>query len=276
MHDWHPADRQESAFSPRISVLRAVTDNVRVRGSAYRSFRAPTINELFRPFRVRNDITEANATLEPETLTGAELGLGLRGAKARADFTVFHNRVDDPIANVTLALGPGFILPCGFTPGGGTCRQRQNLDRTRIQGFEGEFRAHPSDNWEIRASALLNDTEIIAAQNNPALEGKQIAQVPETQLVLGLVYSNPKGVNVSIQGRWVGDQFEDDLNTRTLESFTVVDLSLSRQINDRWNVFLRGENVLDEEVEVGLTGDGRVSIGAPFQVHGGFRVRLQR
>ena len=47
------------------------------RGSAYRSFRAPTLNELYREFRVGNAVTQANPLLQPETLFGGEVGADL-------------------------------------------------------------------------------------------------------------------------------------------------------------------------------------------------------
>ena len=46
---------------------------VAVRAAAYRGWRLPTLNELYRPFRVGADATAANAALDPERLTGAGL-----------------------------------------------------------------------------------------------------------------------------------------------------------------------------------------------------------
>ena len=106
-----PEDRSETEVSPRFAVLFSASDTLNVRASAYESFRAPTINELFRPFRVRSDITEANSALVPETLRGFEIGIDGRGRKVRGGVTVFHNEVKDPIANVTIFFGPRFAFP---------------------------------------------------------------------------------------------------------------------------------------------------------------------
>ena len=59
------------------------------------------------------------------------------------------------------------------------------------------------------------------------LEGKRIAQVPEHQLVAQGGYTTTGGLDISLQIRVIDDQFEDDLNTRTLDGFTTVDLALS-------------------------------------------------
>ena len=47
--------------------------------SVYRAFRAPTLNELYRSFRQANNLTDANANLTAERLTGGEAGSGREG-----------------------------------------------------------------------------------------------------------------------------------------------------------------------------------------------------
>ncbi|MBI4379796.1 MAG: TonB-dependent receptor [candidate division NC10 bacterium] len=272
-------DRDEVAFSPKLAVLYRPTDQLSVRGSFYQAFRAPTINELFRPFRVRNDITEANAGLEPERLIGGEVGLDYAPVKnLLGRFTAFWNEVEDSVANVTIGAGPGTILPCGFVPAGGVCRHKQNLDRTRIRGIEAELKYHLDAHWAVSGSYLFSDTEVLSAPNQPQLEGKRIAQVPEHRLSLKLTYTNPALINVSVQGRYVGDQFEDDLNSLKLGDFFVVDLMLWRPIPipkvSAGEVFLGVENLFDRTYEAGKTTDGIVTIGAPLLVHGGIRVRF--
>jgi len=74
--------------------------------------------------------------------------------------------------------------------------------------------------------------------------------------------------------RFVGEQYEDDLNTRPLSSFAVVDLSLARALGSRWQVFAGFENLLDEEVQVGISGTGLFTVGAPRMVHLGVRHTL--
>ena len=266
-------DRDESAFSPKIAAIYKATDRLSARGSLYRSFRAPTINELYRPFRVRNDITEANADLEPETLTGAEAGLDYTHEKVSARVTGFWNRVDDPIANVTLgsAVVSGTIDPCGFVPAGGSCRQRRNLDETRIIGLELEVNVPFARFWDLSAGYLYSDGEVEESREQPDLEGKRIAQVPEDQVTLGLVYDNPRLFGARLQARYVGEQFEDDLNERPLDSFTLIDLSAWKNLGNDFDLFLGVENLLDETFEVGKSGTGLVAIGAPFRIHAGVR-----
>jgi outer membrane receptor protein involved in Fe transport len=272
-------DRDEVAFSPKLALLYHATDRLSLKGSYYHGFRAPTINELFRPFRVRNDITEANAGLKPERLIGGEVGMDYTVAdNLLGRLTAFWNEVEDPIANVTIGAGPGTISPCGFVPAGGVCRQRQNLDRTRIRGIEAELEYHPYVSWTFSGSYLFNDTEVLSAPSQPELEGKRIAQVPKHQFTLKLSYTNPTLINFYIQGRYVGDQFEDDINSLNLGDYFVMDLMLWRSIPvpgvSIGELFFAVENLFDRTYEAGKTTDGIVTIGAPLLVHGGIRVRF--
>ena len=78
--------------------------------SAYRGWRLPTLNELFRPFRAGADATAANPALDPETLSGTEAGLRLNRGPVELSLTGFVNTLNDAIANVTLGRGPGHFF----------------------------------------------------------------------------------------------------------------------------------------------------------------------
>ena len=264
-------DRDETELSPKVAVLYEASRRWRVRGSAYQAFRFPTINELYRPFRVGNDITAANAALEPEKLRGVELGASFRG-DFELDLNVFHNEMEDPVANVTLALGPGVIAPCGFTPSGGSCRQRRNLGETEIQGLEAEVRKRVGSRWLLSGSYLYTEPEVKEATGFPDLVGKRVAQVPEHQLSAVADFRSSRTVDATLQVRWVDEQFEDDLNARTLDDFVVADLWVGRPLGGA-TVFAAVENIFDEEIEVGRSGNGQVRIGAPRVARLGVRWR---
>ena len=64
------------------AVLRRNFADQYLRAAAYAGFRVPTLNELYRPFRVGNNTTNANAALKPEKLYGAEIGWGGNARRA--------------------------------------------------------------------------------------------------------------------------------------------------------------------------------------------------
>jgi outer membrane cobalamin receptor len=254
--------------SPRLALLVHATPSTDVRASVYQGFRIPTINELYRVFRVRSDVTVANASLRPERLTGGEAGLTQRWGPLEWRVTGFINDVKDLVANVTLADR----LPDCLAPGVTTCRQRQNLDRARIQGVETELEARFGRDWRLLASYLFTDARVVDASSQPALEGKRLAQVPQHNVSLSAQYRNPALLDATVTARFIGDQYEDDLNTLRLGSYAVIDLFASRAIT-RWaEVFAAVENLLDSTYTVGRTSEGVISIGAPRMVRGGVRL----
>jgi len=252
--------------SPRIAALFHATSSTDVRASAYQGFRVPTINELYRVFRVRNDVTVANEHLRPERLTGGELGVQQRWGPLEARVTAFWNEVRDLVANVTLAT------PLPDCPAGTTCRQRQNLDLSRIRGFESELELRLTREWRFVASYLFSDARVVEAPQQPTLEGNRLAQVPEHNVTLGVRYTHPAIATVSATARYVGGQFEDDLNTLPLGSYVVLDLFVSRALAKWAEAFVGVENLFGQTYSTGRTSEGVVSIGAPRLVHGGLRL----
>ena len=252
--------------SPRIAALFHATSSTDVRASAYQGFRVPTLNELYRVFRVRNDVTVANEHLRPERLTGGELGVQQRWGPLEARVTAFWNEVRDLVANVTLAT------PLPDCPAGTTCRQRQNLDLSRIRGFESELELRLTREWRFVASYLFSDARVVEAPQQPTLEGNRLAQVPEHNVTLGVRYTHPAIATVSATARYVGGQFEDDLNTLPLGSYVVLDLFVSRALAKWAEAFVGVENLFGQTYSTGRTSEGVVSIGAPRLVHGGLRL----
>ena len=129
------ADRSESAFSPRISLVHNLRMQL-VSATVYQAFRAPYLNELYRNFRVGNIFTLANPALTAEHLTGGEAGFSLqrwqKHVTLRGDF--FWSDISNPVANITLVSTPVLIT-----------RQKQNLGLTQARGFElgGEVQVMP-------------------------------------------------------------------------------------------------------------------------------------
>jgi outer membrane receptor protein involved in Fe transport len=260
--------------SPKLAALYRMNDELSLRASFYEGFRAPTLNELFRQFRVQNVVTLANPNLGPERLTGGEIGADyVLGNRWLAKLTGFWNELEDPISNVTI---PNVLPDC---PAGTTCRQRRNLGRTRSRGVEVELHYAPTTHWEFSASYLYNDSTVISFPADPSLVGKRIPQVPEHMYTLHARYLNPQIVNIAAQGRFVGSQFEDDLNSTELGSVFVVDLSVWRPIPipkaSAAELFLAVENLFDTTYAVGKDpSTGVVTTGTPLLVHGGIRIRF--
>jgi outer membrane receptor protein involved in Fe transport len=252
-----------TSISPRASILWKAFEPVALVASAYRSFRAPTLNELYRGFRVGNVVTGANPLLGPETLTGAEVGVNAHPASRRiaARARLFWNEVDDTVANVTLRVTPDLIE-----------RQRQNLGTTRSIGLEIDGDARVSEALSLRASLLRTDTEVVAFAENPALEGNRLPQIPGTEASLGATFRSARGLTAATQLRYASAQFEDDRNELTLGALTVVDVFVSAPLGARFDLFTAVENAFDERFDIGRTPT--VTLAPPRLARVGVRARL--
>ena len=244
--DWN----QETAFSPKASVLWKIADRWAWTASAYRGFRAPTLNELYRDFRVGDILTLANPDLEAERLSGIETGAVFTSARFTARSVLFWMEVDQNVANVTLSITPGLIT-----------RQRRNLGTTRSQGVELEGTARLGDRWTLSGGYLFSDAIVKDT-------GLRIPQVPEHQASLQLRFFDPEMGTLGLQARWTGDQFDDDLNQFPLESFATVDALISKPFRNL-ELFLAAENLLDEDYEIGRTPVR--TLGPPRMVRAGVR-----
>ncbi|HEY1108656.1 MAG TPA: TonB-dependent receptor [Opitutaceae bacterium] len=248
--------------------------------SGQQAFRRPTLNELYRPFRVGPNITEANAALGTERVRTAEFGATWslpdpKNSKAPARLslgaTAFHNDLRDAVGNVTLARGPGTFPLFGSIAAGGVGRQRLNLDRTRVRGLELSATARPLPDLAFRAEYLYNDARVRRAAIAPALVGNRVAQVPRHTASLGASWKAPGQFTFVPRVRWIGRQFEDDENQLTLGEVVIADLSVSRPLTKQLELFLTCENLGNARIETGRTADGLVNTGTPRLLLGGLR-----
>ncbi len=261
-----------SGWQPTARIAARREGPVMVRAAAYAGFRPPTLNELHRPFRVGNDITEANAGLEPEVLYGAELGLGDAGEGWRWGATVFVTRLDGAISNVTIGVGPGTFPVAGFVPAGGVLRQRQNVGQVDAWGVELEAEKRWGETVSLRLAAGYTDAEVDGGSAAPQLTGLRPAQTPRVTASADVAWRVAEPVTLLAQVRYEGDRWEDDLNSRALSAATTLDLRADWRLNGRVGLWLAVDNVTDEAVETGETATGIESFDAPRTVRIGIRL----
>ena len=237
------ADASELQLDPRLGALLHVTHDVAVRASVYRAFRAPTLNELYRPFQVGAVLTAANDQLRPETLWGGELGTQVVLEHVGVQVTGFWNQLSDPIANVTLAM-----------PMDGATRQRQNLGKTRILGVDLDLAWRPSEAWTVRVAHTFSDGHVTEAPAQPDLVGKRLAQDPHHRTTAAITFDDDRIATIVGQARYLGPQFEDDLNTQPIGSVVLFDARAERAVTSGLSVFVSGMNLFDRRYLVGRAG----------------------
>lgn len=260
-------DKDDTVFSPRAAALYHVNRRVTAWGSIGSGFRAPTLNELYRQFRVGALLTLANDQLGPERLVGGELGLNVAPADSFSVRTTwFDNRVRNPVSNVTRT---DLV----------NTQQRQNLGRTRIWGIQSDAEYRVGQDWRVTAGYLFNQAKVREFSAVPELVGRYLPQVPKHRGSVGVAYVNPSVATVSVHAFLFGRQFDDDRNERVkpgetepgLPAYGTVELFVSRAVHRTVEVFFGVQNLFNEEYYVGLAP---TTIGSPRLVNGGLRVRF--
>jgi outer membrane receptor protein involved in Fe transport len=253
-------ERTETAFSPRVSLLKGYSNGLAVNASAYRGFRAPTLNELYRNFRVGNVLTLANPALTGEHLTGGEAGLSQtlwrNRLTVRGNF--FWSDIAEPVANVTLTSTPVLIT-----------RRKENLGETQARGFELAGQMQVTARIQVSAAYLFVNSTVLHFAANPALIGNYLPQVPQNQFSFQASYTGKKW-NVGLQGRFLGNQFDDDQNLLPLGRAFSLDAQVSRELGWHTSIFLAAQNLTNDRFYVSATPV--YTVGPPVFVRGGVRV----
>ncbi len=257
--------RSSGAISPRAGVSWRSAGGVTLRGSGYGAFRAPTLNELYRQFRVGNVATAANPDLEAERLWGAEIGGGWSGPLGdRVSFSLdagyYWNRLDDAIINATVSVSPNLIR-----------RRRENLGAATARGVELDARFDIDQRWDVGASFAWLDSfirEAIPGTDPDATVGNRLPQVPTYRARFGAGYQATSGWAAAFSVAAVGEQFEDDLNLFPLAPAVTVNGSVEIPLMETIRLTVRAENLLDENVEIRRAPV--LAYGAPRLIYAGF------
>ena len=258
-------DRTDNAFSPRVAAMFSANERLSFYGSYSRSFRAPTLNELYRNFRVGNVVTQSNENLRAETADTIEGGISFTAFESRLALrsNVFVTTVSDPVVSVTLSSTPSVIT-----------RQRQNVGETSSRGVEVDAEFNPIPVLRLSASYLFVDAQVTEFPTNPSLVGKFLPQVARHQLNFQINYRPHSRWSVGVQTRISSSQFEDDLNTLRLRPYFTADATVAFRIRENLEIFAAAENVFNNRYDIGLTPNRTVA--APAFIRAGLRFDFKK
>lgn len=248
--------------SGRVTLSR-VEDKLTVGASVYRSWRLPTLNELYRPFRVGADAVAANAALRPESLTGADVSAHFHAAsEISLSASLFIDRLRGAIANVTLGEGPGVFPGVGFVAVGGIYSQRLNVHALQSHGAEvsADWRHGP---WRAKIAASLVDARMKASGVAVALNGKRPAQVSAATVTVTAGWTSGERKRLGIAVRAESSRFDDDINCDRLAPYLTLDGSAEWPLTSALSVTADVENLLDSRIDAGFASDGSLERASP-------------
>ena len=210
--------------------------NTKIRASYATGFRAPTINELFWP-------DFGNPDLEPEKSQSFDVGVDqtLFDDRVKLSGGYFWNRYRDLIQTIQSAP------VCGTGPfGANYCPI--NVASAKSQGWEAMvnvvmIREQP---WMKRLELKGQYTMTLTRD---LMTGSRLRRWPVDQASLSLYYQPVDSLNMILDFRVVGSQFNGGGNTQRVDSFEVVSLAVNYDISEQFQAYVRVDNLFDEEYE---------------------------
>ncbi len=246
-----------STFAPRIAALWQASEEVRVRASAGRGFRAPDFKELFLSFANAQAgyAVRGNALLRPETSENIQLHVERVGQRTFVRASVFNNQLDQFIQTVATETAGLFSY--------------ENVNRAWTRGAEVES-GFTHDRWRIeggyshlRTRDLSTGLELLS---RPRHSGR--LSMSDGNLVGGRLAATLVHTGATTTGR-------DELGVTTAQqpAFTRVDLRGARPIAGGLELSIGVDNAFNRTLGVDWPGyTGRLwYAGLSWQVNRGGR-----
>lgn len=222
------ASRSETAFNSKVSAVFKPQNNVSLRGSWGRSFRAPSNLDLYSTTVQSSTISptglltiQSDPNLKPEHGNSWELGGEWRISPAlKGTATYYETRLKDMIYSKQVDL---------------SLTQRINAGKAEVKGVELGLVAKPLRWLEVNSNASWIDSEILENSADPGSVGKRLTQVPRQLAYLG--FTAAQGAwSGTVEARYSGQTFITARNTDTVQgvptandSYTQVNLKVGWQ-----------------------------------------------
>jgi outer membrane receptor protein involved in Fe transport len=251
--------------SPHLGLVRRLPHGLALTGNAFRAFRGPTMNELYRTGQVGQQTTQANDALLAERATGFEFGGEADGRAGHLRAAYFWTEVNRPISAVVLSQTPTSQI-----------LQRQNLGQIRSRGimFEAQTTSwHKLDGslgYQFAVATVTAFNATSAVQGD--LKGNWIPEVPRQSLTSVLNYLDPRFASLHLTASYAGREFDDAANQYVLHPYARFDLSAERRLPHGFSLFAGAQNLLNRTIDAGRTPI--LTLAAPRLVQAGLRYTL--
>ncbi|MEO0574899.1 MAG: TonB-dependent receptor [Pseudomonadota bacterium] len=271
-------DRNESfeQLQPKVSLSWAATDSLNLFATYGVGFRSGGFNSIGSQATLdfwlndNADGTNPGAAVDAQLLVRDEyekevttsFEVGAKGEffdrRLRVNAAFFNNQVEDNQFFEFFA-GPWGLL-----------RVVTTIDELEISGFEADFDAVLTDNFNVFGGIGLLDSEIKENRNRPLSVGNDAPQAPETTFNLGANFNMPIGgleFNARLDYQFVdemwfhtlqgeatptvwqiffGPGFTQDLSQAKRDDYSTINLRMSLS-GEQWTASLWGRNLTDEE-----------------------------
>jgi outer membrane receptor protein involved in Fe transport len=246
------ADSAYSSFDPRIGFKFYATDELTLRGAAYRNFSAPGMNQMYRSFAAGTGFTTTNPNLQPMTNFGQEVGFDLNWNKVTLSATWFNNNLDNfidfvSICNANAACAAPFATAAGLT-GITTVNQYINVGNARFTGFEVIAGWQPLP--ELRLSGgVTQTTAYLTGTTMPNLlrTGVQLGQVPDWMLTAAAEWRPIPDLSINLSLKSFPAYWNNTGHTQLNDAATLIDLAMTYSFNKSIDIYGAIQNLTNAQ-----------------------------
>jgi len=211
-----------SQLSPNASFAYNLRENLKIRGSVGRSFRAPTFNDLYWP-------GQGNPNLKPEKGITEELGTEAKINKyLTSGLTYFHSDYKQLIQ---------------WSPDENDIWHPENVSSAIIDGIESENKIFISDNLDLN----IDYTYLMARDDKTH---KYLVYQPKNKVDTSLRYHDLNGLTVELKSQFTDQRFDDADNNTKVKSFFAFGLSVSKKFKPGLTCFASIDNLSNRKYQV--------------------------
>lgn len=280
-------DLTKTAFDPAVSARWALGDAADLRAAAYKGFRAPGLNNLYRSFG-SSSITIANPLLQPETMIGGEFGVDWHRQSLQLSATAFQARVRGVVATYAITTataipdpvkaicGPGYNgTPNASCPG--SVSFYTNGQDLRTRGLELDGGWHATRELDLHAYATFTQTVYTRTVTGDPTD-VQLPLVPRSVLGGSVRAQMPAGWTQQIDIRYNGAMTLGSLTQSPLlrqGGYAVIDLSTGWRLRPGLELYSALTNAFDQRyTDAGASTAQSISLAAPRALRVGVRAQL--
>lgn len=209
--------------------------------------------------------TEADNSFEPQQSANYELGIKGAMDRLRVAASLFYMDIED--IHVYKAIGNMYLT--------------DNAKKAHSRGAELELTYRLTDTIELTGAAGIIQAEYddYDAGDGVNYDGENIENTPSCTTRIGVAYLHPMGIYTRLDMKNQGAiHFYDDTNKAMVkeDAYTVINAKIGYQF-DKWNFYVYGENLFDEEYITDFKSNSMVAIagfGEPRTVGVGMRYRF--
>jgi vitamin B12 transporter len=227
---------------PKLGLLWAPTDNLKLKNNYFRSFKLASFEDLYWP---KQNLVEGNPDLKPEDGWGADIGGSFRfGETAELESTFFFEWTKDSIH---------------WSEGEGNVFRPSNIGEAVYLGMDSKIafdlpspvkfldKVKLSFSYQYLLSRLLS-------YGYGWESGKQIPYMPEHSAGFSVDLpwngkNNKASGSILFSGRWQNFRYADTANLTKLEQPFLLDLTVNQKIGEYSTVFVAARNLFNKPYE---------------------------